>query len=142
MKYIQAETPSTLWANKITYLCDDCATIWDVIMPIDNEFIKFVEKEGDEERWLPTYEKGGYLDLLEKLIPGFKKHNKITVHIADEFEKKFCNFQEPSSNGQIFLMNFRVRCPKCNSHSIIIRNIESVINPDISWMRYSPIFIE
>jgi hypothetical protein len=139
MKYIQAEIPSIYWTRIITYLCHDCGIIYEGMMPVGNELIKFIEKDGIEERWLPTYEKGGYFDLLENLIPGFKRTNKITVQIADEFENKFYEMQEPSTKGRTFTMNIRVRCPECNSKSIIIRNIETLVNPNIAWMRYRQI---
>lgn len=139
MEYISAEEPYTYWINKITYLCDNCGTIYDIMLPIGDELIKFVESEGNEERWLPTYEKGGYLDLLEKMVPNFKRNNKITVQIAKEFDDKFSKIQQRSSRGRKFIMDVSVKCPKCDSKNSIIKKIESLENPVILWMCYRSI---
>jgi len=139
MDYIKAEIPNSYWAKKITYLCQGCGLSYSVLMPVGNEVVKYLEKNGSEERWLPTYTKGGYFDLLEKLIDGFSRDNEITASIAKEFENKFSSLQEFSSKGNSFTSIFNIHCPGCGSREKLIDKEESVKNPDVYWMRYRSI---
>ena len=106
VEYITAEKPSMFWVTETLYFCKQCNTEYMSLMPAGNELVKFVEINGCEERWLPTYTKGGYLDLLEALIHGFKRNDEITVRVGKEFEQKFSIYQKPSPNDNKYTTLF------------------------------------
>jgi hypothetical protein len=101
-----------------------------------NEVVKFSEDGGREIRWLPTFEAGGYLDLMEKLVPGYRKDQSITMPIARKFEAEFKKIQELSASGNTFSVAVGCRCPTCaanNAENILEEVIES---PLLDWLRY------
>jgi hypothetical protein len=53
----------------LTYKCENCGNVFELTFTNGYDVIKLKEINGDEIRWLPTYGKGGYLDLITKLIP-------------------------------------------------------------------------
>ena len=70
IKYCIPELPEKYWVNQLNYKCESCGNSFEVFLPNGNDIVKFREINGSEIRWLPTYNKGGYIDLMTKIIKG------------------------------------------------------------------------
>lgn len=136
-EYNHAERPVKYWVRKIECKCNFCETIFSDELPHGNEVIKFVEVEGKEVRWLPTYGKGGYFDLLKLLVPEFDaKKKEITMSISNKFQSAFEKIQQFSANGSKFRFAIGVSCPKCRSRDIKIVAEKILLAPPLNWMKY------
>lgn len=138
MNYCTSEIPKVYWINSINYRCNDCQHEFEFLTADGNDLVKYQEVNGTEIRWLPTYGKGGYLDLMGKLIPNFFPDKEITMVIAKEFNVLLQKFIEPSASGNTFtLANYRRDCPKCNSKRLTEINETVLTNPNIEWLKVS-----
>lgn len=136
-EYSQAERPVKYWVKNIDCKCNSCEVTFSEILPHGNEIIKFIETDGHEVRWLPTYEKGGYFELLKQLVPGFDaKSQEITMSISNKFQSAFEKIQQPSVNGKKFRFAKGVICPKCKSNDIKIISDKILLSPTLKWMKY------
>ncbi|MEF2969294.1 hypothetical protein V3851_26325 [Paenibacillus sp. M1] len=138
MKYCPPEIPGIYWIKKDIYMCKSCGHEFEYFMSNGDDIVKYKEKDGYEIKWLPTYTKGGYLDLMQKLIPNFKYNDQITMRIAKEFNSKLSYYIEKSSNGKIFILDDAVVfCNRCNSKEL--QNVGEIIltSPQISWLKIS-----
>jgi rubredoxin len=114
MDYFQMELPKVYWIRVQTHECPNCGNVFQRTVG-DDLIVKFMEVGGSEERWLPTYGQGGYLDLLSKLVPGWSPEEQITMAVARQFDTAFQAVQEKSSRGHPFSMLFEDRgCPSCH----------------------------
>lgn len=139
MKYawINVNVPSSYSIRNDVYRCRVCGTIFDAFFSNGNELVKFIEDNGTEVRWLPTFEAGGYLDLVEKLVPGYKKTQSINMSISRRFEAAFKTIQEHSNAGNTFSLAVGSRCPSCNSDNKELLSEKILESPTLAWLRYS-----
>lgn len=136
MKCILPEMPKSYWINKITYKCKKCGFEFVHLILNGYEIVKCKEENGIEIRWLPTYGKGGYLDLLCKLIPNHKSDDEITMKESNEFNAKFGNFVETSLNGNKFIIdNGSVQCIKCKSNELQLVSEHVLTSPELNWLK-------
>ena len=133
---IQPSPPKVYWVREDRVRCKQCATEFKVKFAHGNEIVKFVEDEGHEERWLPTFEPQGYLDLLERLVSGYSREQQITMPIAKRFESSFKEIQERSSSGKSFSVAVGARCPHCGSSSFDLLDEQILASPPLDWLRY------
>ncbi len=139
IKYCIPEIPSVYWIKRVSYSCKQCGLQFESLRPNGDSIIKFVEENGGEIRWLPTYGNGGYLDLMSKLIPGFNTNNEITMKIAKEFDAILKRYTQPSALGKAFtsLGNSKELCPKCGDKQLLTLGEVGLTSPDIEWMKVS-----
>lgn len=130
------QPPSVYWVKKMTCQCNDCGAEFSLYLPSGNEIMKFVEEGGDDEKWLPVYGEGGYLELLEKLISGFSKEDSVSMKIAIEFEREFKRLQLPSTTGNKYSSLYENLCTKCSSKNLLMLAEEVLESPDIDWIKY------
>jgi hypothetical protein len=128
--------PKTYWVREDHLRCKQCAWEFKVQFAHGNEIIKFIEDDGYEERWLATFEAGGYFDLLERFVPGYKREQKITMHVANRFEMAFKVIQEKSSANKSFSVAVRARCPHCGSSGFDLLDERILTSPPLEWLRY------
>lgn len=131
---IQFDIPAVYWIARTSYKCKACGHRFDVLSPEGNEVVKFVEVDGRDEKWMPTYGRHGYLDLFERFVPEFGKSQQITVKLAREFEEAFASLQEPSPSGKPYSTFFQSRCPKCESVEMEIESEEVLTSPKLPWL--------
>jgi uncharacterized protein with PIN domain len=136
-QWIQAAVPVSFWIRKDFYRCRACGTEYACVFANGNEIVKFSEDGGHEVRWLPTFEVGGYLDLMERLVAGYRRDQKITMPIAKKFESEFKKIQELSASGNTFSVAVGCRCPKCSANNAEIILEEVFESPPVDWLRYS-----
>ena len=138
MKYCFPEIPKVYWIKKIVYRCKSCGYEFEYLVPNSDDIVKYKEKGGTEIKWLPTYGKGGYLDLMCKIVPGHKVNDPITMKIAKEFNSKLSKFIETSLNGKKFTIDDNSNfCNKCNSKDVQYVRECILTSPKISWLKVS-----
>jgi hypothetical protein len=138
IKYCIPELPEKYWVNQITYRCENCGNSFDVFIPNGNDIVKFKEINGSEIRWLPTYNKSGYIDLMTKLIKGHKLNDPIDMKKAAKFIAELQGYIKKSSNGNGFGLSIDRRiCPQCNSKKIRTLEENVLVNPELQWLEIS-----
>lgn len=138
MNYCLPDMPKVYWIKKITYRCKSCGHESEYLVPNSDDIVKYKEKDGTEIKWLPTYGKGGYLDLMCKLVPNHKFNDPITMKIAKEFNSKLSNFIETSLNGKIFILDDNLNlCDKCHSKELQYIRECILTSPEINWLKIS-----
>lgn len=138
MQYCSPETPSTYWINKIRYSCKACGHVFDIYTPNgDDGVVKFVERNGSEIRWLPVYGHGGYLDLIERFMPGFLASGKQLIPpVVSQFMEKLQNHIEPSEAGNSFeISQEKVQCPQCKKQVVEMLNETVLTSSDVIWLK-------
>ena len=135
VKYCLPIIPSVYWIDQVNFKCQECGLEFVSLESNGDSVVKFIEEDGYEIRWLPIYGKGGYLDLLPKLIPEFNVSDTITMKVAREFEERFKLVSEPSLKGNLFNFNGIKHCKNCGS--IDINRISEIVltSPPIEWMK-------
>jgi hypothetical protein len=104
--------------------------------PNGYDLVKFIVPEGDDERWLPTYGNGGYLYLMERLVPGFSREQEVSMEIYRRFEMEFSRVQVKSTTGQTFIVSTRARCPVCGTMNLDCAGDALLDTPSLEWMEY------
>ncbi len=135
-QFTQAAIPSSYQVRLDNCLCQDCHHEYECMMALDNVLVKFIDEASGEERWMPTFEKGGYLDLMSRLVPGSSPENEITMKDSGIFLKCFAEIQERPSSGGEFTFAMGCPCPKCGSrnHALVSKTVLDM--PSLKWMRY------
>jgi hypothetical protein len=137
--WYSAAIPKSFNIRQDFYRCRGCGVEFSSMYSDGNDLVKFLEDGGQEVRWLPTFEEGGYLDLLERLVKGYDKSQQITMQIAKSFESEFKKIVQLSEAGKTFSVAIGCRCPNCladNSETVE----EKVLNsPQLEWIKYKPI---
>jgi hypothetical protein len=144
MKICYPKIPDVFWIKSFHCKCKKCGHEFKFLVPNGDDVVKFIELNGKEERWLPTYGVGGYLDVFCKLVAGHNLNDEITVKKANEFNQEIVKHSERSNNGNGFVVGgYDVICDQCNSKEITRMN-ESVLTspPDIKWLKLSCKFTE
>ncbi|MHC1723771.1 MAG: hypothetical protein AB9836_11290 [Aminipila sp.] len=135
---IPPEIPNRYIINSLLYKCKNCQNEYEHLLCKGNQLVKYIEKNGSEVRWLPTYGQGGYLDLLERLLENFKMNSEITMKNAKDFDIIFQNYTEKSANGNSFVISDgRHKCPNCESKELMLISEKILENPTINWMKIS-----
>ena len=124
------------YIKNIKFECDCCKNKFHILFPLDDSIVKFSEINGTETRWLPTYGRNGYLDLMAKLIEGRKINDAIDMKTSLRFQKELQKYIKPSIKGNSFVLSdLRRKCPFCNSSSIKEIYSEILKNPEtIVWL--------
>ena len=105
-------------------------------MAIDNVLVKFIDQVSKEVRWLPTFEKGGYLDMVKQLVPDSSPDKQITMKDSATFQERFAEIQERSPLGGIFVLAIGCPCPECGSRNQTLEKECVLDRPSLKWMRY------
>lgn len=136
---MMSEVPEFFHLFESVLRCRDCGLIFVCRMSADNTLVKFVNDSGSEEAWLPTFEEGGYLDVVEQCVPEYSRNQKLTMQVFRTFEKKFRNFLHKPSTGGDWKVACGSCCPNCKSANAEIQSEQTLINPIITWITYDPI---
>ncbi len=133
MRYCVPELPNKYWVTQFTYKCQSCGFVFASCIPNDDGLVKFQEKNGDEVKWLPMYNKGGYIDLMKRILD---YEGPIDMCISDKFIAELQKHIEKSSSGNEFYLSYhRAICPQCNSNRINTMKEIVLANPALQWMR-------
>lgn len=124
------------YIKNIEFECDGCKKKFNILLPLDDSIVKFSEVNGAEIRWLPTYGRNGYLDLMAKLIEGRKTNDAIDMKTSLRFQKELQKYIKPSIEGNSFVVSdLKRKCPFCNSGSVKEIYSEILKNPAaIVWL--------
>ena len=138
ISYCLPEIPKVYWINRVKYTCNSCGCDFELLLPNGNDLVKYSEVDGIETRWLPTYGKVGYLDLMSKLIPSHGINDEITMRTARKFDATLRNYIEPSSGGNLFtLAENRRMCLKCKSKDLKLIDETTLTTPKVDWLKIS-----
>ncbi len=136
IKHCFPEIPKKYGINRYFFKCNNCSMEFEFLLPNGNYLVKYEEVEGFETRWLPTYGKGGYLDLMKKLLPDFDERDEITVQIGKRFNELLQSRIELSPRGSKFtLARYKPTCPNCKSVDLITLEEEILASPEVEWLR-------
>lgn len=111
------------------------------MLPLYDDIVKLIEKNGTDIKWLPSYGNGGYLDLVSKLVPEFKneKFGGIGSIKLDKIMKiKLPQYTERGRGGEGFIIGgCKHVCPICKSKEL--KEIEEKIieNAKLDWVKIS-----
>ena len=122
--------------KNVKFECDGCKSKFNILLPLDDSIVKFCEVNGTEIRWLPTYGRNGYLDLMTKLIEGRKINDAIDMKTSLRFQKELQKYTKPSIEGNLFVVSdLKRKCPFCNSSAVKEIYSEILKNPaTIVWL--------
>lgn len=136
MTYGQSELPQTYYIREVLHSCAECGESFIVMYSMHDDLVKYIEPTSGEERWLPVFGKYGYLDLLERLVPGYSRDMEVTMPISRDFGGRFEKLQEPSSSGRPFSVAVRASCPRCGGIKLRTDREIALESPPIYWMRF------
>ncbi|MGC4006325.1 MAG: hypothetical protein QM811_25670 [Pirellulales bacterium] len=125
--------------TEIEFHCNECRHGFVWRRSADDAFIKFVDASGKLERWLPIYGVGGYLDLLERIVPDFRQNQEITMQISRVFQSNFKHYQHPPATGGYWTFGDGPRCPGCGSRDIRNGPQRIIDDSEIEMLTYDPI---
>lgn len=118
--------------------CRNCGKTFILLTPNDNDIVKFKEINGSEVRWLPTFSKGGYIDLMTKLINGHKFNDSIDMKKSKQFITKLQGYVEKTVAGNSFELSIdKMICPQCDSKEVDTLEEKILENPDLEWLKIS-----
>lgn len=137
MKWTTADHPRAYWIRDVTYRCGACASEFHEPEPSGDTLVKFYEIGGSERRWLPTYTKGGFLDLFSTLVPGASDTTPMTMQLSAEFDKRLRPLIEPSSSGRSFSFLGKTLCRKCGSSALKAIEERDGLTPPLVWLSYA-----
>jgi hypothetical protein len=139
MNYCSPNLPDKYMVKSRSFRCKNCYSYLLDYVPLGDELVKFYEVNGNEVKWLPTYGKGGYLDLLKKLLPDFKEGEEISMVKAKKFETIFQQYMEVSERGNYYssLGYNQASCSNCKSRDLSEVSEEILDSPDIKWLKIS-----
>lgn len=136
---MMSKVPEIVQLVETILRCPDCGAIFTCRTSEDNMLVKFVDDSGTEEAWLPTFEEGGYLDVVEQCVPGFSRDQQITMQIFQRFEEKFRELLHKPASGGEWKVASGCFCPCCKNANTEILSERIVINPKVTWISYNPI---
>lgn len=109
--------------------CSICGFEFLDYLPLNYELVCFIDSSG-EKYFMPTYGENGYLELLQKVVEGWKTNEQITRNVVIKFEEKLVELTpHPLSLFQ------KVKCPACSKDDIIIIQRLTLKNPPIKWVK-------
>lgn len=136
MTFCLPEIPSIYRVNRFEEKCRKCGLEFETLLPKGDELVSFKEVGGSGERWLPTYGKGGYLDLIGKLLPGVNNKLMTTAICSFFINELLKNYTEPSNNDKVFAMPMsKPCCPKCGSDDTETSEPQLLVSPPLNWMK-------
>ena len=121
--------------EELRCLCTKCKNMFSEYVPSNYELVCFLLENG-EKRFLPTYGRYGYLDLMDRLIDKWEHNDKIT----EKNRKRF--IVELQKITPYKVMANKIKCPLCGSYHIQImrRNLQS--NTAVKWLEIDMDFFD
>lgn len=113
--------------EELTYFCEKCQKKFFECVPSNYELVYFTLENG-EKRFLPTYGRYGYLDLLDRLVDEWKPNDEITESISIRF------ITELQKITPYKVMFNEVKCPFCGNHNVLIMQRSPRFNRSIEWL--------
>jgi hypothetical protein len=135
--FVSAKVPKHYAIRREYRRCNACDISFEVNFSAADDLVPFQDSSSSEIRWMPTYENGGYLDLLELLVPAYSQGDRITHRVSQAFESAFEVIQEKPLSGGMFRIWAVGGCPSCGSCDKIIIESNSILRrPPLTWIRY------
>lgn len=114
--------------NELRCFCKECKNEFIDYVPANYELVCFSLND-HEKRFLPTYGKYGYLDLLGKLVVGWSQNDRITKEISDRFEQELQKIVPYKVK-----MNKTQCCTLCGSNKIQIMQRSFRQDIEVNWL--------
>jgi hypothetical protein len=133
------EYPKSYLIIETEYECAKCSSVFECRTSNDNAVVKFVDEQFRQERWLPTFSKGGYLELVEKCVPGYRRQEELTMQVFRQFEFAFERYQHKPATGGNWSVASGCHCGCCGSSKLKYRSEKLLNSPPIEWLTYDPI---
>jgi len=124
------ERPASWCTEEWTCRCTVCGTVFQKNLPADYELVPFSCGDG-KTRFLPVYGPGGYLDLLERLVPGWTRDQAITAKVSGALERELSRrLPYPVE----LYSRAKLRCPACGGQEFAIEQKQTILNAPIQWL--------
>ena len=136
VKFCTPEISGAHWLNCFTYECNSCGNVFDIIFADGYDLVEFEEENGGDIKYLPSYGKGSYLDLMTKLLPGHSLKDEITMAESKAFIVELNKYCEIGSHGKRFdFRHLKFECTNCKSKDIKILKEDVSKNPELSFLK-------
>lgn len=129
MRQYKEITATNYCLQKLKCRCNACSFEFIEYIPLNYELVCFIDEFG-EKYYLPTHGEYGYLDLLEKIVEGWKPDKDITNKVSEKFEKKFAEITPYSLS-----LFQKIKCPVCSREDITVIRRETIENYPINWIK-------
>lgn len=131
-RFIEMKQYTKIYANnycvdQLQCVCEECKTIFLDYFPANYELVCFSLEDG-KKKFLPTYGKYGYLDLLSKLVDGWKQTDAITKIVLDNFLQKLQKIIPYK------VVMDKTKCTVCGSYNIRVINRQTKLSPKVDWL--------
>jgi len=113
--------------DQLQCVCEECKNKFLDYFPTNYELVCFSLDDG-KKIFLPTYGKYGYLDLLSKLVDGWKQTDAITKIVLDKFLREL---QKIIPNKVVM---DKAKCTVCGSYNIRVINRQTKLNLKVDWL--------
>lgn len=131
--------PESYAVVETTYRCQACGIVTVCRTSADNSLVKFVNSTYQQEAWLPTFGVGGYLEIVEKCVPGYSQATPITMDVFRRFDDAFRRFQHRAPDGGHWQVALGCRCTGCGSRDLEFTSEQICVSPPLNWLTYLPI---
>lgn len=129
------------WIRKIIYKCKNCKKEFFHELPLDNDAVKLIGKDRTDIKWLPTLGVGGYLDLINKLVPEFNGKEitgVVSMKISRIMQVELPKYTEKEISGNGYRVGgYEHICPNCKSKDLKEINEEIIENVKLDWVKIS-----
>jgi len=124
------ERPASWCVEEWTCRCTACGAAFQINLPANYELVQFACGDG-KTRFLPAYGPGGYLDLLERLVPGWTQNQAVTAKASGELVRELSKrLPYPVE----LYSRAKLRCPACGGREFAVKHKQIVPNAPVEWL--------
>ena len=105
------------------------------VKPIFNSKMEALLENG-EKRFLPTYGKYGYLDLLGRLVSDWNPAKPITESVSNQFIAELQNITPYQ------IKEYQLICPSCGSTAIQVMKKTAQYGRTVKWLEINQSLID
>ena len=135
------EANQKYWIKAIKYECKECGNIFIHELPLDDDLVKLIEKDGTDIKWLPMFGIGGFLDLVQKIAPefsGVEFTEVISMKVKKIMEDSLPKYTKRGIGDNGFIVGgYDHICPKCKSKELKELDEKIIENPKLDWVKIS-----
>ena len=121
--------------DELDCVCKTCKKEFSECAPSDYELVCFLLENG-EKRFLPTYGKYGYLDLLGRLVSDWNPAKPITESVSNQFIAELQNITPYQ------IKEYQLICPSCGSTAIQVMKKTAQYGRTVKWLEINQSLID
>lgn len=121
--------------DELNCVCKTCTKKFSECVPSNYELVCFLLENG-EKRFLPTYGKYGYLDLLGRLVSDWNPAKPITKSVSNQFIAELQNITPYKIRESL------LQCPSCGSSAIQVMKRTAQYGRTVKWLEINQSLID